>query len=304
MQATTLSERLADWHSGLSVDSAARLVKNVALTGCDSRNGYRYSASALRIALPLYDNKPVFLDHAPDRSRPHDRSTRDLVGTIVNPRFDSDRIRGDIRVLDTDSGRTFLALTSSNAPGVGMSHVVLARRSADGETIEAIEDVVSVDAVINPATTTTFRESAHTEPTALAPDEDIQAAPELTAAASPPPETPPASTQTAEDVALKVELQDLRQQLAELTAAREQEVHDLRMEALLSHSQLPDYAVTPLFRQQLLQAPDDGTRQTLIQERLLLLQYATQQLPHSLARHSRDAPALSTDTFLSTLKRR
>ncbi len=154
MQLTTLSERISDWHSALEVDSSARLVRNVALTGRDSRNGYRYSEVALRTALPLYDHKPVFLDHAADRSRPHDRSTRDLVGTVINPRFEAGRIRGDIRVLDTDSGRTFLALATSDAPGVGMSHVVLARRSADGATVESIEDVVSVDAVINPATTT------------------------------------------------------------------------------------------------------------------------------------------------------
>src|SRR5690606_29164537 len=73
--------------------------------------------------------------------------------------YESGRIRGDIRVLDTDSGRTFLALAESNAPGVGMSHVVLAERSQPDGTVDRIHDVVSVDAVVFPATTRTFRES-------------------------------------------------------------------------------------------------------------------------------------------------
>ncbi len=155
----TLTEDLADWSTALSIDTPARLVLNVALTGPDSKNGYHYSEAALREAVPLYDQKPVFLDHAPDRLKPRDRSTRDLVGNIINPRFEDGRVRGDIRVLDTESGRTFLALANTNLPGVGMSHVVLAQRSTDGTTVETIRDVVCVDAVMNPATTITFRES-------------------------------------------------------------------------------------------------------------------------------------------------
>lgn len=151
MQPDTLTEDITDWSSQLAIDPQARLVRNVALTGQDSKNGYRYAESALRAAAPLYHHKPVFLDHAPDRLKPRDRSTRDLVGNIVNPRFEDGRIRGDILVLDTESGRTFLALTKNNLPGVGMSHVVLAQRSSDGSTVETIRDVVCVDAVINPA---------------------------------------------------------------------------------------------------------------------------------------------------------
>jgi hypothetical protein len=159
MTATTLIEHVADWRAGMSVERDERLVRNVALAGLESRNGYRYSDAALREAARLYEHKPVFLDHAADTSRPQERSTRDLVGSVVHPRYEEGRIRGDIRVLDTESGRTFLALVEDDTPGVGMSHVVLAERSADGATVERIRDVVSVDAVVGPATTRTFRES-------------------------------------------------------------------------------------------------------------------------------------------------
>jgi hypothetical protein len=141
------------------VDRRRKLVANLALSGPTSRNGYRYSESALQSAVALYEHKPVFLDHASDRARPELRSTRDLVGTIVQPRFEGGRIRGDVRVLDTDAGRTFAALCDADAPGIGMSHVVLAERSTDRSVVERIVEVLSVDVVIRPATTTTFREA-------------------------------------------------------------------------------------------------------------------------------------------------
>lgn len=133
-----------------------RLIENVALSGATSRNGYRYPEEVLKDAVDLYTHKPVFLDHATDKTRPQDRSTRDLVGHIVNAHFEAGRIRGDIRVLNTEAGEMFFKMFESKAPGVGMSHVVLAQRSADGSEVVKIEDVISVDAVINPATTETF----------------------------------------------------------------------------------------------------------------------------------------------------
>jgi hypothetical protein len=241
----TLTEIHADWRQDLAVDPDQLLVSNVALTGRDSRNGYVYAESALRDAVALYDRKPVFLDHAADRTRPQERSTRDLVGSIVHPRFEDGRIRGDIRVLDTESGRTFLSLAQSDAPGVGMSHVVLAERSVDLSTVERIHQVISVDAVVNPATTTTFRESTDDSP-----------------------HTPPP------DSALLAERDELRIQLARL---REQTAHDVRtqeLDRLLAESTLPPFAVTPLFRQQLEQATSLESRRALIQDRRQLLQHA------------------------------
>ena len=155
-----LREQIRDWRTAeVCVDAERGLVANIALAGLNSRNGYRYLEEALRGAVPLYNHKPVFLDHAPNAARPQERSTRDLVGHIVNPRYESGRIRGDVRVIDADAGRTFLALAASDAPAVGMSHVVLAERSTDRTVVEKIREVVSVDAVVFPATTATFRES-------------------------------------------------------------------------------------------------------------------------------------------------
>jgi hypothetical protein len=159
MAVSRLREQVADWRQLAEFDQSSRVMKNIALSGTESKNGYRYSEQALRRAVRLYDQKPVFLDHAEKPADAAARSTRDLVGSIVNPRFEDGRLRGDVRVLDTESGRTFLALADGNSPGVGMSHVVLAQRSVDGAIVERIEDVISVDVVVRPATTSTFRES-------------------------------------------------------------------------------------------------------------------------------------------------
>jgi hypothetical protein len=164
MPVSRLREQVADWRLQSEFDQSARVLRNIALTGRESKNGYRYSEAALRGAAALYDQKPVFLDHADKRVEPALRSTRDLVGSIVNPRFEEGRVRGDVRVLDTESGRTFLALVEGNSPGVGMSHVVLALRSVDGAVVERIQDVLSVDVVVRPATTVTFRESEDVDP--------------------------------------------------------------------------------------------------------------------------------------------
>ena len=134
MPSLRLTETISEWQKDFSVDHAAQIVRNVALTGRESKNGYTYSEAALIDAVDRYEHKPVFLDHSADRNRPKQRSTRDLVGSICNARYVEGRIRGDIRVLDTESGRTFLALVGNEAPGVGMSHVVLAAKSADGQT--------------------------------------------------------------------------------------------------------------------------------------------------------------------------
>ncbi|MBI1346176.1 hypothetical protein GC163_07785 [bacterium] len=155
-----LTEHIRDWRTtDLKVDSQARRVQNLVLCGAHSRNGYRYSTEAMQAAATLYERKPVFLDHAANTSRPYERSTRDLVGMVQNARYDAEHILGDIQVLDTEAGRTFLALLAAENSPVGLSHVVLAQRGPQSQLVEKIHDVVSVDAVVFPATTRGWRES-------------------------------------------------------------------------------------------------------------------------------------------------
>ena len=240
-----ITEHIADWRAELHVDRTNRLVKNVALTGTESVNGYRYSEAALREAIPHYDGKPVFLDHAMNLAKPFERSTRDLVGTVVNPRFETGRVRGDIQTLDTEAGRTFVALAESKSPAVGMSHVVLARRNAEQTIVEKIEQVVSIDAVIFPATAATFREQADDAP-------DVARLEEQVAALS----------EERDTLRRRVEEYDLHRSLADRRR---------RVERLIEESQLPSFAVTDLWFEQLLAVDDEPAQRALIEDRMSLL---------------------------------
>ncbi|QDT47070.1 hypothetical protein Pan258_10970 [Symmachiella dynata] len=158
-------ERIGDWRAAeVVIDLETGIVRNVALAGPDSKNGYRYTDESLRRATVLYADKPVFLDHGRDLSKPQERSTRDLAGQIVNPRFVDGRIRGDIQTLGTEAGRTFLALADSGSGSVGMSHVVLVTQNRERTLVEEIHEVVSVDAVMFPATTSSLSEQTNELP--------------------------------------------------------------------------------------------------------------------------------------------
>lgn len=265
---TRLREQLVPSRS-LQVDRDARLVRNVAITGCVSRNGYRYTSEALSAAVPLYDGRPVFLDHANDPDRPRSRSTRDLVGTLESVRYvpstseddaalnPTGMIRGDIRVLDTESGRTFLALCESNEPGVGMSHVVLARRSDDGSLVESIEKVISVDAVMFPATTTRLSESSLDD----------------------------CCVECERRLAIvETERDQLRSDLERLNEA----VRIAGRERQLAESGLPRSAISIVFRETVLAAESEVEAERLIRDRVALVRETVSQ-PTSEARDS--APA-------------
>lgn len=271
-----ITEHIADWRAELLVDRTNRLVKNVALTGTESVNGYRYSEAALREALPQYDGKPVFLDHARNLAQPFDRSTRDLVGTVVNPRFETGRMRGDIQTLDTEAGRTFVALAESKSPAVGMSHVVLARRNAEQTIVEKIEQVVSIDAVIFPATAATFREQTDDAP-------DLARLQEQVAALS---EERDTLRRRVEEYDLHDTLQDRRR----------------RAERLIEESQLPAFAVTDLWFEQLLAAGDEAAQRALIEDRKSLLGRLRVHAPDSEERRAASS-AITDETVVAAIRR-
>jgi hypothetical protein len=212
------------------------------------------------------------LDHANSRTQPHHRSTRDLVGSVVNVRYEHGRIRGDIRVIDTEAGRTFLALAESNGPAVGMSHVILAEKNADGSVVEKIHEVVSVDAVVFPATTKTFQEQH-------APADAGESLPAHLASLA------------SQRDALEQQIARLKTELDQLQTRRE-------VDQLLDQAQLPPLAVTEVFRQQLLAAPTGEARRTLVQERRSLLDSLARSShsPHSQERWG-DANRLSSSTL-------
>ena len=277
----SLTERIADWKTQEGwIDRENRLVKNVALTGTESKNGYRYSEQALKAGAPLYEHKPVFLDHAASPAQPHRRSTRDLVGSIVNVRYEAGRIKGDIRVIDTEAGRTFLALAESNGPAVGMSHVILAEKNAEGTIVEKIHEVVSVDAVVFPATTKSFQEQHASENES--------------------------GGGTTSDLAR--ERDQLQVEIASLKRERDQLRNVREVERLIEQAALPHHAVSDLFRDQLLKAASDSDRRAMIQERRALVDSLAKSSPspssrERLSSESASSAGLSDEQLIAAIKR-
>jgi hypothetical protein len=141
-----------------TADRSQRLVRNVVLLGSTSRNGYRYSPAAMQAAMPLYENRPIFLDHADEPGSPTRRKLRDFAGQVLSPRYEGARLRGDLRLLGPHADWLF-DLIEAAPQDIGMSHVVLGRRDGSSELVEHIERVVSVDIVAFPATVRSFQES-------------------------------------------------------------------------------------------------------------------------------------------------
>lgn len=237
-----ITEQVADWRADdLRILPDERLVQGIVLSGPVSRNGHQYTADALQQAAPLYVGKPVFLDHAASAAQPYLRSTRDLVGSVTAARFVEGRIRGDIQVLETEAGQTFLALLEGPAAAVGMSHVVLAERGSRRDLVERIHDVVSVDAVVFPATTVSLRESLQPHST----DEHGT---------------------LAQVEVLQEQLRSVKEELARLQDEWAAKETTWEIEQLLASSGLPGERITDVLREELRRA-DPVRRRALIAER-------------------------------------
>ena len=271
-----ITEHVAEWRTDdLQVQLEERTLSNVLLSGVTSKNGHRYSEAALREAAVLYQRKPVFLDHAANLAKPYDRSMRDLAGWIGEARFNDGRIQGDIRLLDTEAGRTLLALMSSETPAVGMSHVILARKSSDGALVEKIHDVISVDAVVFPATTTGFRER-------------FQEGGEL------------ASEMGALREEFERQIEELRGELGEVVMERDRlqrrceelaaESVQREIERQLQFAELPAFAITDQLRERLRSAPDSQSRSRLIAEHREFVLRCRQRDPCSRLRVAAEDP--------------
>lgn len=151
---------LFDWSfEGVATDSP--VIEDALLCGLRSKNGYGIPPAAFGGRTDLYEKVSVFIDH--DYMDPTGRSVRQLAGHVENVRYDDKgRPRGDIRCYETDAGKLLLSLARSQAKGVGMSHVAKYTFDESSDQVDlmvaSVDEVFSVDIVVNPATTNGFHE--------------------------------------------------------------------------------------------------------------------------------------------------
>lgn len=144
------------------------MIKNCLLCGKESLNGYKFSQNAFGAkdndkVKKLYEGKLVFINHTERGKHPLQRGVEEFAGEVTNARFDAEgRPRGDIETADAPKGELLRTLAKRKYKQIGLSHSAQYRFSKDRTQVESIEDVYSVDVVVNPATTKSFWENVQT----------------------------------------------------------------------------------------------------------------------------------------------
>lgn len=293
------------------------VIENVLLCGNRSKNGYEIPEKAFvdeNHVKSLYGDKMVFFNHSD--SPQHRDLLRDLAGVIRNPRLVGGKPRGDIHTKGTPAGEHLLKIASIKPPpaGLGMSHVA-AYTFADRreESVAKVEQVVSVDIVMTPATTKTLFENTNSrkemdleqlneELKQVRAERDLKASEARTASEKL--ATLESEHKTAlealeasrkAEAALKARVESYEAQ--EAVAARKAEVVKELQDAGLDPAD-PAF-VTPRWLESLIHCADAGQRKADIAERAELLRRATSESLNDARR--KPSEGWSADAALETL---
>ncbi len=146
------------------------LVKNVAVCGIHSKNGYTYREAALKAVIPQYDQKEIYLDHQGKATT--NRTISEHFATIRKPFWDP--ATKTVKVGEFSYRREhpfakqFEEQLKRGEKWFRLSHVVDVdqediKKGAGGLFIEAIQKVKGVDLVTGAATTQSLFEQTVTE---------------------------------------------------------------------------------------------------------------------------------------------
>lgn len=280
-------ERLQEYSSSagatLGLDRDAGIIRGVKTLGLESKNGRSYPRSTLEKAVQLYDGAKVNVNHA---SGPRDY--RDRMGSLHNPRIESDGIYTDFHFNPKHQLAEQICWDAEHAPeNVGFSHVVDAKvaRKNGKIVVEEIISVVSVDLVADPATTNGLFES--TAQTQESSDMDLK---DLTIEQLREARQDLVDILQGKDVVTKLstELASAKESLAkatdELTALKAKEAVQARTLAIaeeLNAAKLDvndKKVVSDVFMASLVAAESADARKSLIDDRLSLLRERVQPI--------------------------
>jgi len=145
------------------LDAEARVVRDVAVLGPESRNGRRYSDEALADAARVFEGAKVFANHRAPGSA-HD--VRDYIGRLEGLRVEDAKVRArELRVLN-ESYWPLVAIAERDPEAFGLS-IEADVEIAPGPTpvVRRVLRAYSVDLVSEPATNAGLFEGVVTEPT-------------------------------------------------------------------------------------------------------------------------------------------
>lgn len=156
MSRRSIVEFVSNEGQPLSVDRESGVIRNVKILGLESKNGNRYTTSAIRKAVPMYEGKSVYVDHPEKSKTAVPRSLRDKVGQIRGVKVQEDGLFADFHYNPKHELAEQIVWDATNAPNTfGFSHNALGDGRNDGGKflVEEIKQVRSVDLVSEPATT-------------------------------------------------------------------------------------------------------------------------------------------------------
>jgi hypothetical protein len=267
-----------------SSDGNPRLIKGVVLLGGTARRGkdsYDYPVRTMEAAVKggKYDNCRCFINHPSETEMKNGRrDLMNLAGVCRNPRVEDAKIKGDVRVLDDAYGDKFWNIARHMPEAASCSHIAdgTMKREGDKMFVEEIKEVLSVDLVVQGATTMNVFESGDYQKGTTMEYGDIKIddlrikRPDLVKSlveegAKSRDEEVKTLTESNKELKGKLDEHDVREKQASRKAA---------VAKLLEECKLPKLAKTDLFREQLENIEGDNFEaqaKKLIEDRLAIV---------------------------------
>lgn len=150
-----------------AADGNPRMIKGVALLGGVAKRGknsYSYPVRTMETAVRAgkYDNCRCFINHPTDKEMNSGRrDLNSLAGMVKNPRVESGKIKGDVMLLPDQFGNKFYDIAKLMPEAASCSHIADGKLKREGNNmfVEEIKEVLSVDLVVQGATTQNVFES-------------------------------------------------------------------------------------------------------------------------------------------------
>lgn len=159
----------------LKVDRDKGIIFDVKMGGISSKNthgqqgvdGSEYKLEAYRAAIPLYEGRRSFFNHPAGRRARAERQFQEFAGCFRDVKVKDDGLYGNLHYVKGDPLCEKLATVAESMPEqVGMSHNATGKSHVETKrrknVIESIPEVLSVDLVMDPATTNGMFESQET----------------------------------------------------------------------------------------------------------------------------------------------
>jgi hypothetical protein len=279
-----------------SVDSEHNTIRRVKILGKHSTNGRVYTQEAIRKAVEMYEGARVNVNH-PAGGATQPRAYQDRFGVVKNVTAHEDGLYGDLIYNPKHAVAEQFVWDAEHQPqNVGLSHNVQASviRRQGKTVVEQITKVQSVDVVADPATTKGLFENespvkeGYTMAEALAEAtvddvrrerKDIVEVIETEALAK-------AKAGQVEDET-KAENDRLREENRQLKADAAKTAKEQAIAEELKAAELPEPAITEVFREQLSLAADKAARARLIEDRIFAGSAGQDSLPGGAGQHPR-----------------